>query len=219
MAKYFESGFFNILDESTNTYRPILAIKGDQGIQGIEGKQGKQGIQGIQGSKGDPGDPTIAPLIHYGICHSLGSSQQKGVALTDDFPIKDGDLLILKSTEDNTYNNTASGYVTFNIRDNNYLIYTSIDNNRATGTAPCYYGQKNYYLCYKIDFTNKSLYWLGTSNNFANSIMCTSAIYGSGVATTNVQTALTNLAIASSKTLEIVSFDASTGELVTRTMT
>ena len=34
MAEIFEAGFFNILDKATDTYHPMLAIKGDKGDPG-----------------------------------------------------------------------------------------------------------------------------------------------------------------------------------------
>lgn len=34
MAVYYEAGFFNVLDKATDTYHPMLAIKGDKGDPG-----------------------------------------------------------------------------------------------------------------------------------------------------------------------------------------
>lgn len=99
--------------------------------------------------------------IKYGTCNSAASTQIKEAQITDGTQLENGDIIVIKFTNTNTYNYTSTNKPQIKIGNTTYNVLFA--GASFTGTNSAYMGQANDYLYYMVDGTN--LNWLGHSRD------------------------------------------------------
>ena len=110
-----------------------------------------------------------SPRNVYATCTTAAAEQVKVITLDNpNLALKDGDLLHIRFSYNNTFNATADKPVTFTIGSDTYQPYQRVDladsGTKPTGTNLWIHGQANVPSIYKVSVTNKSLtfvnrYW------------------------------------------------------------
>ncbi len=100
--------------------------------------------------------------IVYAHCNSSPNLREKEITETVD--IKDNDIIVISFKSSNTFScNETNGYVTIAINNEAYSIYSKNSKTKPTGSSVGAYGSANCSIMYRVDTTEKALYFMSKS--------------------------------------------------------